>query len=578
MLLLYRTLGLSNTLILPQIALKRGALGNIIANVVSYVLLGIPITYMEIIISQFTRRDCIDIWKIRPCLSHIGYFVQFWQLITFIYNHAMACILLHYIIISAEEPPKFTECGTWARNGCDIIKKNYTAYHRCISSKDSMEECADLFHTYPEYQYSTYILFGGTSGFSVSMSTTVTSFVVIAIVYLNCFKRINSIKWWILPTSIYPIVGYLLLLAGSMRQGGVLEYFTTVMDTEFESFASKFRPTSVVLYTLYSVGVGSGVHSNIGSLGTFRSPCFSNSIIAVAISTVFTTIAIASSAMMACPYAQAYNGNLDPILDHPVSFAFVMMPRMLSEYSARGFWLVLAFSCSFVIGVHSNIVMFYTFLEICAKRNAKVGKYSELFCFVVMFTIFLLTIPTFGAFGKYIYSQFFRRLIITVPLIVTNLEIIVFILCYGCNKFYEDVHFMQGIQPKSYMKFMWVITPFILSYVIVLDLHHIVTTLSCGVELFALSVMALMILIPLLIFVGKLLVAAFQKRFLHELKLDPTWGPQDEVLRRSRTMFTAHAMTKEYMYRQYHLQAGVLARQKMSNMRRNPTEMRAHDA
>ncbi|CAD0194163.1 unnamed protein product [Chrysodeixis includens] len=51
------------------------------------------------------------------------------------------------------------------------------------------------------------------------------------------------------------------------------------------------------------------------------------------------------------------------------------------------------------------------------------------------------------------------------------------------------------------------------------------------------------------------------------IKLDSTWGPKTEILKRSRAMFTAQAMTKEYMYRQYHLQAGILMRQKRSNVR-----------
>ncbi|KAJ2952280.1 hypothetical protein O0L34_g4561 [Tuta absoluta] len=142
-------------------------------------------------------------------------------------------------------------------------------------------------------------------------------------------------------------------------------------------------------------------------------------------------------------------------------------------------------------------------------------------------------------------------------------------LWYGFNKFHEDIHFMQGIQPKNYMKFLWIISPFILIYVFILDLYKIVNSpMSGSLDYFGFAAMVAMMLTPLLILIGKLLVAAFQKKFLHQLKLDPVWGPESEVLRRSRAMFTAHAMTKEYMYRQYHLQAGVIARQKISNTRR----------
>lgn len=43
-------------------------------------------------------------------------------------------------------------------------------------------------------------------------------------------------------------------------------------------------------------------------------------------------------------------------------------------------------------------------------------------------------------------------------------------------------------------------------------------------------------------------------------------APAQQLLQRSRAMFSAQAMTKEYLYRQYHLQAGILARQKRANV------------
>ncbi|OWR40604.1 hypothetical protein KGM_206134 [Danaus plexippus plexippus] len=77
--------------------------------------------------------------------------------------------------------------------------------------------------------------------------------------------------------------------------------------------------------------------------------------------------------------------------------------------------------------------------------------------------------------------------------------------------------------------------------------------------------------IPLLyvesIVVVRLVIAAIKRRFREFIALDKTWGPKDEILQRSRGMFSAQAMTKEYIYRQYHLQAGILHRQRRSNIR-----------
>ncbi|CAH0703397.1 unnamed protein product [Spodoptera exigua] len=79
-LLLSQTLGVYTMLFLPHAAVASGAAGYVIVYSLIYVVIGIPVMYMENVLGQFTGRDCIEVWKVRPCLSHFGYVHVVWHL------------------------------------------------------------------------------------------------------------------------------------------------------------------------------------------------------------------------------------------------------------------------------------------------------------------------------------------------------------------------------------------------------------------------------------------------------------------------------------------------------------------
>ncbi|CAH1647759.1 unnamed protein product [Spodoptera littoralis] len=161
-----------------------------------------------------------------------------------------------------------------------------------------------------------------------------------------------------------------------------------------------------------------------------------------------------------------------------------------------------------------------------------------------------------------------KRIMNIVGIFLVMCENFVFVLWYGLERFSEDVHFMQGVQPKSSVKACWLVSGFVLIYVLGTQLYkaYIEKNETMG-NTIAWYFLLINIVLTILVTIVKLVYAMYKKNLYDQLSLDSEWGPKSEILRRSRAMFSAQAMTKEYMYRQYHLQAGILKRQQRSNIR-----------
>lgn len=568
--MLCQTLGVPTFIVMPSLAIERGAIGYILGYIIGYLVVGMPILYMEYIVSQFTSRDCIGVWKIRRCLSHIGYFYVVWQIIIIVYNHTMISFVLHYFLISFEDPIPYYKCGPWSTKDCNLLKHNYTVNQDCIKMNKQAETsyCDYLIQTFPEYQYWRYFILGEKSQhYSIAWQVCLASGCACTVIYFSCFKRQKSVKCFLTVLSVYPLIGYFTLMIGSMMQKGIVLLYEEALDAKFDTLSKRFRLSEIILQVLYSLNLGTGMSFNLSAFSGFRAPCYSNMIITVAICSAFTVFATCTIAMMPCPYAYEYSTTPTAVIKLPLSMMFETVPRMLFEYTNPQLWLVVVYSSNAMLALSTNIIVALCSLEMLGARYKIFNSYPGLTSFVGTVFIFVFSTPLLGTSGVFMVFNFSRSFhLLTLFLVV--LECIVFIVWYGVENFCEDVHFMEGIRPKNYMKVAWLLSTVTVTYVYIKETINLFydRNWTFGDRLgwgMLFSCKSFIVLVTIL----KLLIAAIRKNFDDCFKLDPKWGPTSDLLLRSRAMFSAQAMTKEYMYRQYHLQAGILARQRTSNVR-----------
>ncbi|XP_026330296.1 sodium-dependent proline transporter-like [Hyposmocoma kahamanoa] len=564
--LLLRTFGFPVSVNQPHDALRFGTTGYAILYVAAYIIVGIPIVYLELIIGQFTSRDCIDVWKIRKCLSHIGYFLVFWQILTYTYNHMAATFVTHYFLISFENPGPYYTCDWWSKSNCDILTRNYTLNKYCLRLRHmNLRMCHDLYTTMPEYQYFRSNILGPWNYLGISWRLSLASIFTCVFLFLSCFKRMQSLKWFLYPIIIYPIFGYAILMIGTLRQKGIMTKFKESIDFSFHVFLLEYKPVRVITQVIFSIGAGTGVFINLSSNAQFRLPCFTNAVVIVLVTATFNILTVLTFSMMTCPYAKEYGVPPRTILRLPISFIFEMVPTMLYEYDNKSFYNVVLFSCQAALGLSSSLVLTFSLTQFVFNRYPAANKYPSLICLAWVLVTFLSTMPLLGKFGYSVVMHAYAY-IHGLSIFFVLLEYFVFVYWYGFDRLQQDVHFMLGTPPKTYIKICWALSGFVLTFAFFRDIYRSIRkgTINDKIGTGSLGVLLGMLL---LVTITKLIIAAVRGRFNESVKLNSNWGPKSELLQRSRGMFTAQAMTKEYIYRKYHLQAGIAARQKRANVR-----------
>lgn len=254
-----------------------------------------------------------------------------------------------------------------------------------------------------------------------------------------------------------------------------------------------------------------------------------------------------------------------------MSFTFEKVPIMLYEYDGNEYFLIINYSAQTMLGITTDIVIFFSLLEILTKKVPIFAKYPSAAYAIVILVFFIVTIPMMGPFARHVVSTGYYRIMNMISTFIVITQCFCFILWYGFERFSEDVHFMQGIKPNNYLKLSWASTIFILIYVIFSELYFVMKNpRGVGDKIGFYTFVTFVVLVVSLTGI-KLLVAALKSKqaFWKEIEVDPSWGPKNRMLRRSRALFSAQAMTKEYIYRQYQLQAGIQERQKRANLRVN---------
>lgn len=569
--LICQTIGLTTSITLPTTAISKGVLGNLIVFTATYIVIGIPLLYLEMVISQFTQRNCLNVWQVRPCLSHVGYVLVGYQCLIVLFNHIIVSFVLHYLTVTFEHPVPYSVCGPWADEYCNSVTTNYTVNENCLKNiyASRYRYCQDLAKTFPEYQYMRYKLLATQDGFNIVWRVIPSSGVVCILTYIGCFKRQESLKYFVWFLLVFPFAGYFVFLIGSMLQKGVVVIYLDAIDANFEDFTKQIRITQSAAQAIYALSIGSGATLTLAGNSNFRTPCYSNAIIAVFLCAVFTILAVCTKAMMLCPYAyelsqrprSAAVGNLTLLLER--------VPRLLTFYDEPTLWLVIIYSSNAVLGMRTSIILFYNIQEVISSRSQTVAQYPGLFCFIGVFILFFATIPFFSTIGLFWLSNAFRRYLNLVSILAAVLEMLVFVVWYGIDRLSEDVYFMQGVQPSTFMKIVWLTSPLILIYIFAQEFYyrHICNKPHNLEDNVGYILFMVIVLGTVAVTIAKLVYAACRKRLKQCLGLDPSWQPPSELLVRSRAMFTRQAMTKEYLYRQYHLQAGINARQRRSNAR-----------
>lgn len=180
-------------------------------------------------------------------------------------------------------------------------------------------------------------------------------------------------------------------------------------------------------------------------------------------------------------------------------------------------------------------------------------RYSVLLSIIYNLLIFLIGLIFLMPIGFEILNEIENTIQNLVLPLVNLFQLIGIVWFYGIGQFADDVHFMLGIRPAAYVQVLLVLTPIAFATLLILNLIDLYQKPYKHMALFLIS--NILIWVPIVFLIVSFISYLSKEKSGIQKVMKPlsSWGPVDPILRRSRQMFTAHSMTKEYIYRQNRL-------------------------
>nr|CAD7414774.1 unnamed protein product [Timema poppensis] len=320
--------------------------------------------------------------------------------------------------------------------------------------------------------------------------------------------------------------------------------------------------SAAVEQVFFSMSLGTGALITFGSYSPFRSPTNMDAINMNLID--YGTSLAFGIVMFNCMGAISFDLEIpvEQILEGAKPLLFGVIPESLLYLGEPTFlWSLILYSSLICVGISSSFCLLSSHLEILYGLFPAARGYTIYMSALLSTVVFLQGLVFVTTEGSFFLNSLDNFIAGPVSLVVSIYQSAAVFWIYGVTRFTDDIHFMLGFRPSTYMQASWLASPAVLVAVLVTNLLH----WSSQNELLYPRVVGWGVFAALHVaVVGAAAHQALACRRKGNLALvlrpEPEWGPRDATLLKSRRMFSSQAMTKEYMYRQ--TRAKELSRQK----------------
>ncbi|KAK9871118.1 hypothetical protein WA026_011402 [Henosepilachna vigintioctopunctata] len=534
-------------------------LGPLIVLVISTILITIPQTFFEIGIAQYSRRGCIKVFDAAPAWRGIGILGVVSVFISSIRSVQICTYFLIYTLNSLRAVPPWSNCGeqNYLSFGCYSFGNNRTSHENCIEVFD-LEHCENI-----EWFDSADLFWRSVAVTKFVPAQTQYKIELIVCCSLTLIAAYICVRNSMDSFSVFS--GFLVYAPAFMQAAVVLKSFTNPGSMRALKYIFTFSRKDffnvevwmdMITFSLMSVG-------NMGGLKTlakgtyFRHPTNSEAVLLNLICTTFTLLYGALFFNLVGTFSFEMNADFNVLTRTIVNFNFIEVPSAIAFWELSTMYLFFFFFSDFLIVFRNFAIQFDLMLSSLYEAKNSLRRYNNTLCVILCcfhFAMFIIV--------KLVVSERFMN-IVTYQLLFIISPIIafysgIFLCCfYGSKRFVDDIHFMLGLKPTIMWQISWYFATVIYLYCFLhFYMKFIETTHKYFIPL--LIIITLFSAFPLLYIMLSIFVKWQKKQSIVEIfKPTKDWGPDDEILRRSRDMFSAQDMTKEYLYRQQRLKLNI---------------------
>ncbi|KAF2885186.1 hypothetical protein ILUMI_20983 [Ignelater luminosus] len=556
--------GLSNCWRFPVVISTEGGGGAfLIPCTLVTVFLAIPLTYMELALGQYSNKGPIAVWNMCLFWKGSGWASMFTLFSLTLYYGTICSYLLFYAMVSLQNTLPWSECNPkWAKENCFTFANNKSVREAC-ANKHGEAFCQKLnWQNSAAHYWGERVLkriFTGKFG-SLRIELILCNIFTLTVVFFCLRRGTQSMQKVLGFFCVVPYLEQMLLLFVSLIHPGSVRGMQRFLQPDFTKL-NDFRTWRLAVeQTMCSLGIGLGGLTTLGAHNSFRNPVHMDAI-------VINLIDLTSSLMFGVMTFNALGAlsysltiSMDQVLEWSDTMLFVRIPLALLYWPGMPqLWSLLFYSSVYLIGVRSQIFLIATLLSSVYDTWPVTQKYMFATVGIACTLLFVLSIPYYTQMGSILLNYMDNINAGCLLLCVIFLEVSGVIWLYGMSTYIDDMHFMLGFRASTFWKFSWAMAP------LVSFLFFIASSWDWFLGNEGLPPWTWLYIFQVMMYTVPLLsVAFFATHYITRtkgmkcskaLKPSPVWGPTDAVLRKSRDMFSAHSMTKEYMYRQNRLRA-----------------------
>ncbi|XP_060703767.1 sodium- and chloride-dependent GABA transporter 1 [Hemiscyllium ocellatum] len=454
------SVGLGNVWRFPFLCYRSGGGAFLIPFFIMFVLLGIPLLYLEISIGQYLRTGPVEsLAKICPLLKGVGIATVAISFVMCTYYNLIICWAMYYLINSFQNP---------------------LPWHSCNNTWNIQETCTDSITTNnitvsASQQFFDYNVLQKTNGLDNlgNMRWELFGLLILAwvIVYFCIFKGVTWTGKVVYFTALFPYVVLLAILINNVQLPGAVIGINYFANPKWE----KLKEVQVWVYAAVqvfnSIGIGFGSLISMSSYNKFDNNILRDSL-AISLTNAATSVFSGFVIFSAFGYmSHMINVPIDDIAVDGPGLVFVVYPEAFVTMPVSPLWAVLFFVMLLFLGLDSEFamveVMVTSLLDAYQDWLLKYLKRKEFVVLGVCVVAFLLGIPNVTQGGIYVFQLLDHYTAQVSIVFLAFFEVVAVCCLFGISRLSRNIEEMLGTKPNIYLRVCWLLSPILILIIMV---------------------------------------------------------------------------------------------------------------
>ncbi|CAF3649445.1 unnamed protein product [Rotaria sordida] len=473
---------LANIWRFPYLCYKNGGGAFLIPYVLSVILGGLPLFYLELLLGQYYRQGSITCWKkICPLLAGIGWAVTIIAFYTDFYYNVVISWGLYYLFASFRRILPWSDCNhAWNTKDCSTVNRRRIFLENCMNQSNNTinlsekflernflyENCSEeltrlkIVSPAQEYFHLQVYRLKPESKLSLAHLGNINweNLVCLAIIYLICYfsmwkgiKTSGKVVWF---TALFPYVVLTILMFRGFFLNGSMKGIEYYIRPDLTKLTDASVWVDAASQTFFSLGPGFGVLMAFASYNDFHHNVYRDAMITVAVNSI-TSFASGFVIFMFLGYMSEISGrDIKDVAEQGSTLVFIVYPEAIATMPWAPVWAVFFFLMLLTLGLDSSFGGSEAIITALSDVFPILRQRREWFVGILFSFYFIIGIPSCSDAGIYFVELLQNYAAFYSIIIAVLFEAIAVSWLYGIERISEDIKEMLGTKPGKF----WIIT------------------------------------------------------------------------------------------------------------------------